>query len=295
MAKGHVEIYDPLDKNTSQTPKTSSESEAMADSVEFKLLMAYAKRRWPDSTVASPQCSDDTDTPRGLSSTEGPSSPDTPANGKDSQNRKKDKKKRRRVKLPKILSCLKPQIKDEEQPEPEEDKPVDIVFRNGPSDEDGTGEENKLDEAASKLTELAMEIPFTSPQVEKDNDTDEVERVIALLLREAGDKLNEEMLSRMDVPTELFGNYSFFERLMRTFLIRVGLLNPQPDALGPQASPKTQIAVTCEVTTRLSNIHTLPMARMYGNGARFLQENYSSWIQSHGGYEEAFYSDDEDD
>lgn len=35
---------------------------------------------------------------------------------------------------------------------------------------DGAGEENKLDEAAGKLTELAMEIPFTSPQVEKDND-----------------------------------------------------------------------------------------------------------------------------
>lgn len=50
------------------------------------------------------------------------------------------------------------------------------------------------------------------------------------------------------MPSELFGNYSFFERLMRTFLIRVGLLNPQPDALGPQASPKTQIAVTCEVS-----------------------------------------------
>lgn len=86
-----------------------------------------------------------------------------------------------------------------------------------------------MDEAASKLTELAMEIPFTSPQVEKDNDigecvcvcvderqphwvcgpltltdrltallysADEVERVIALLLREAGDKLNEEVRSR---------------------------------------------------------------------------------------------------
>lgn len=30
-----------------------------------------------------------------------------------------------------------------------------------------------MDEAASKLTELAMEIPFTSPQVEKDSDMGE--------------------------------------------------------------------------------------------------------------------------
>lgn len=135
MANGHVEIYDPLANNSSQTPKTSSELEAMADSVEFKLLMAYTKRRRPNSTVPSPQSSNETATPGGLSSTEGPSSPDTPANGKELKKRKKDKKKRRGVKLPKILSCLKPQIKDEEQPEPEEDKPVNLVFRSGQLDE----------------------------------------------------------------------------------------------------------------------------------------------------------------
>lgn len=59
------------------------------------------------------------------------------------------------------------------------------------------------------------------------------------------------MLRNVNVSTELFGNYSFFNRLLRTFLIRVGLMNPEPDALGPQASPKTQIAVTCEVRTAL--------------------------------------------
>lgn len=59
------------------------------------------------------------------------------------------------------------------------------------------------------------------------------------------------MLRNVRVSAELFGNYSFFKRLLRTFLIRVGLMNPEPDALGPQASPKTQIAVTCEVRTAL--------------------------------------------
>lgn len=59
------------------------------------------------------------------------------------------------------------------------------------------------------------------------------------------------------MSAELFGNYSFFKRLLRTFLIRVGLVNPEPDALGPQASPKTQIAVTCEVRTALSSFHFL--------------------------------------
>lgn len=96
--------------------------------------------------------------------------------------------------------------------------------------------------------------------------------------------------------------------------------------LEPQFPAHPAVCVPRQVTARLSDIHTLPLRRMYGNGARFLQENYSSWIQRHGGYvrkkkktsclrsskhclrwaafiptcpsfwqEEAFHSDDEDD
>lgn len=137
MANGRVEIYDPITNNASQnsTPKTNMEPEPMMDSVEFKLLMAYTKRRRPDSTVASPQHSDSTGTPGGISSSEGPSSPDTVGNSQNSQTMKKDKKKRKKVKLPKILSCFKPQIKEEEQADPEENKPVDFVFRSGQVDQ----------------------------------------------------------------------------------------------------------------------------------------------------------------
>lgn len=110
---------------------------------------------------------------------------------------------------------------------------------------------------------------------------DEVEKVIGLLLRESGDKLNEEVRNKLldhvgkssfvkvwhlSMPKkckmsfclrqinikklgELFSNYGFFERVINTLLTRMGLISPQPDALGPQSSPKTQIAVTCEVRT----------------------------------------------
>lgn len=111
---------------------------------------------------------------------------------------------------------------------------------------------------------------------------DEVEKVIGLLLRETGDKLNEEVRNKLldhvgkssfvkvwhlSMPKEckmsfclrqinikgelgeLFSNYGFFERVINTLLTRMGLISPQPDALGPQSSPKTQIAVTCEVRT----------------------------------------------
>lgn len=51
----------------------------------------------------------------------------------------------------------------------------------------------------------------------------------------------------LNLAAELFRNYGFFEKVMRTLLRRMGLVNSDPDRLGPQASPKTQIAVTCEV------------------------------------------------
>lgn len=103
-----------------------------------------------------------------------------------------------------------------------------------------------------------------------------MEKVVALLLREAGDKLDQEVgafptlsiksiyqkqdssplvvifycslqTKDLNLAAELFRNYGFFEKVMRTLLRRMGLVNSDPDRLGPQASPKTQIAVTCEV------------------------------------------------
>lgn len=50
-----------------------------------------------------------------------------------------------------------------------------------------------------------------------------------------------------NIAAELFRNYSFFEKVMRSLLRNMGLMSSDPDHLGPQASPKTQIAVTLEV------------------------------------------------
>lgn len=107
---------------------------------------------------------------------------------------------------------------------------------------------------------------------------DDVEKVVALLLREAGDKLDQEVrifpilpikfwwnslihhlwllflfflqIKDVNIAAEVFRNYSFFEKVMETLLRKMGLMS-EPDHLGPQASPKTQIAVTCEVRSGL--------------------------------------------
>ena len=123
------------------------------------------------------------------------------------------------------------------------------------------------------------------------------------------------------IVSELFWNYSFFEKIIKGVLTRMGLMHS--DNLGPQASPKTQIAVTCEVratadlqsscrnpqlgwilflfkclfwfiaehvsvplqaTSRLSALDTQPMNRMLAYGARYLQTYHSSWAKQQGGY-----------
>lgn len=119
MANGHVEIHDPFSTNDSL--KSSSDQDGMDDTVEFRLLMAYAKRRRPASVAASPT-GNGLDPKQHLLSSGGASSPDTPANGTKSPTTKKKKKKKRKssgVKLPKFLSCFKPQMKDDEQLQPQ--------------------------------------------------------------------------------------------------------------------------------------------------------------------------------
>ncbi|CAJ1054558.1 apoptosis facilitator Bcl-2-like protein 14 [Xyrichtys novacula] len=291
MANGHVEIHDPLtnsrDRSSSKDcdPKSTSD---MEDTTEFRLLMAYAQRRRRKDKVLIPkglvlvgQC--------GLADNGLPQEPPKAENEV-----KKGKKRGRRgwKKLPKLLSCIS-HAKPELSPAPQ-GRAADFTCRSGDIKEDEVKEKENLDRAVSRLTEIISDVPFTPPEVETDS-SDDVEKVIGLLLREAGDRLNEQEEELKTAVSRIFWNYDFFERLLSTLLNRMGLLPSNPDSPGPQSSPKTQIAVTCEVTSRLSAADTLPMRRLLGHGARYLQEHYSTWVQQQGGYEEAFYSDNEDD
>lgn len=46
----------------------------------------------------------------------------------------------------------------------------------------------------------------------------------------------------------------------------------------------TAVNVVHQVTSRLSAVDSLPVERLLGFGARFLQEDYSAWAQQQGGY-----------
>lgn len=56
-------------------------------------------------------------------------------------------------------------------------------------------------------------------------------------------------LKNANIAMELFWNYGFFQKLMSGVLTKMGLKSSNPDSPGPKASPKTQMAVMCEVRT----------------------------------------------
>ncbi|XP_044042828.1 apoptosis facilitator Bcl-2-like protein 14 [Siniperca chuatsi] len=309
MANGHGETHGPISNRndlTSSTdcdPKSTSDTDSMGDTVELRLLMAYAKRRLPEKdNELSTQ--DGKFALNGGTDTKEPSPLQTLVKTEKEEEEKKKKKKKKKKKgwrkrLSSVIRCVRPQTVDEEPPQTIESPPdVDNRCFDYISIDEGvveTKEDDKLEEVVSRLTEIANEIPFIPPDIESDAPEDDVEKVIALLLREAGDKLNDKELKDAIRAREIFWNYRFFEKLIKTLLMRMGLMTSDPESLGPHASPKTQIAVTCEVTSRLSSaVDTLPMNRMLDHGARYLQDHFSSWAQNQGGYEEALYSEDED-
>lgn len=118
MANGHVDSLNPFDHDDS-----------MEDSEEFRLLMAYAKRRRPNKDGESPSQNSPT-VQNGGSHPKEPSSPQTPAEatketGKTTTKTKKKKKKGWK----RLFKCIKPQTEDEELP------PVpnqtDVPYRSG--------------------------------------------------------------------------------------------------------------------------------------------------------------------
>lgn len=308
MANGHVEIHDAPSGPAGAPPPGSPDS--MDGSVELRLLMAYATRRRPATRPESPVENGGDTTENG------------DANGSTRTEEKKTSTKKRKKKgwnrLSSIFKCVRPQTEDageslprgrfsQSPPAANQDDVQDrrlkpdrqLPRRRRDQEEDEEDEDvDPLVAVASRLTALADEIPFVPPDIESDapegSGSQEVEVLIGLLLRESGDRYQQE-LRDANVAAELFWNYGFFRALMNGVLTRMGLRSADPDAPGPQASPKTQIAVTCEITSRLSAVDTLPMSRLLHHGARYLQDCYSPWAQQQGGYEEAFREDEEEE
>ncbi|XP_029901540.1 apoptosis facilitator Bcl-2-like protein 14 isoform X2 [Myripristis murdjan] len=257
----------------------ASDPERMNDSVEFRLMMAYAQRRRPGG--------DNSSSTRDTPDENATSLPRTPAETEKEVKREGKKKKKGRS-LKKLFSCVRRQAE-----EPEDVNATGLCFRSASNSGDQEGAE--LTKLANRLIKLADEVPFTPSDIETDSVEDSVEKLVGMLLREQGDRLNQEVLREVPNIGELFRNYSFFEKLISLFLRRMGFKTFEPDGLGPQGSPKTQIALTCEVTSRLSAVNTLPMNRLLGFGANYLHTHYSAWVAQQGGYDAAIEDEEEEE
>ncbi|XP_023824408.1 apoptosis facilitator Bcl-2-like protein 14 [Salvelinus sp. IW2-2015] len=253
--------------------------DGMEDSVEFRLMMVYAQRRRPREVLCPLPQGTDTQ-PGGTQTLEVHA--DT--------FKKKKKKKGMRMRLQSLLSCIRPHRDSTavasgppRTPSPPPTGTQRSSFRSFGNVRD------ELEKVADRLTQIADGVSSSSGDLETDGEEDAIERLVGLLLRGAGDKLNEEVLKDASLSSEFFG-YSLYERTISTFLSRLGLTSDP----STQGSPRAQIALTCEVTSRLSAVDSLPMSRVLGFGAKYLQDHFSSWARQQGGYEEAFVNDEEE-
>ncbi|XP_038156116.1 apoptosis facilitator Bcl-2-like protein 14 [Cyprinodon tularosa] len=314
MEDGQVENHVPkpangMEVNTHMDSKLNSDVENIEDTVEFKLMRAYAQRRRPkkvdphkENGKALTDYSNDADPTPGQT---------TEKTGKE-EGKKKRKKKTIWRHLKPILKCVRPQT-DEMETTPTPATPTSDETQDDPTlrcfpmaftldgDHDSSKDEDELGEVASRVIGLADELELTEPPSELEADCpedalskDDLEKTIGLLLRCKGDDLNKKF-DELHIAADLFLNYNFFSKLLNAFFVRIGFRNSQSDALGPQAGNKTQVAATLEITSRLSSVEGLPRSRLFEHGARYLQEYYSSWAQQQGGYEAIFQDDEEVD
>ncbi|XP_043389982.1 apoptosis facilitator Bcl-2-like protein 14 isoform X1 [Chelonia mydas] len=128
---------------------------------------------------------------------------------------------------------------------------------------------------------------------EKDEEERIIETIVALL-RQSGDKL-EETIKRDSTfyhcVTKML-SYAFFKKLTDQYLEEV------PGDSTKETEGKiqcTKAAFVMEVTTRLTAVDNHPMNMVLGFGVKYLKENFSPWIQNHGGWEHALGLLDEEE
>ncbi|NXF91924.1 B2L14 protein, partial [Eubucco bourcierii] len=117
----------------------------------------------------------------------------------------------------------------------------------------------------------------------KEHDHEKIIQSIVSLLRQKGDEL-EEKIKRDRAFYHCFKDmlsYNFFKRITDLFL--EGVSADSTRATGGQTQ-RLKIAYTMEVATRLTAIDNHPMNLALGFGSKYLREHFKPWIQDQGGW-----------
>ncbi|XP_015353655.1 apoptosis facilitator Bcl-2-like protein 14 isoform X1 [Marmota marmota marmota] len=116
----------------------------------------------------------------------------------------------------------------------------------------------------------------------KQDGEDQIISKIVELLKFSGDQLDRELKKDKTLPSSLHGimTYSVFKTITDQFLGNV-------DTRG-ESEVKAQgfkAALAIDAIGKLTAIDNHPMNRVLGFGTKYLKENFSPWVQQHGGWE----------
>ncbi|NXJ62420.1 B2L14 protein, partial [Rostratula benghalensis] len=147
----------------------------------------------------------------------------------------------------------------------------------------------------SRSQKSPSDVTFRTVNQEPDNNnpTDETEgkehskekiiQTILSLLRQAGDQL-EDKIKTDRVFCQHFKDmlsYTFFKRITDLFLEDVSAASASTTGDQEQC---TKVAFTMEVATRLTAVDNHPMNLVLGFGLKYLREHFKPWIQDQGGW-----------
>ncbi|NXN25034.1 B2L14 protein, partial [Nycticryphes semicollaris] len=118
---------------------------------------------------------------------------------------------------------------------------------------------------------------------EHNKDEEKIIQTIVSLLGQTGDQL-EEKIKKDRVFYQHFKDmlsYSFFKRITDLFLEDVSAVSTSKTGDQVQC---TKVAFTMEVATRLTAVDNHPMNLVLGFGLKYLREHFKAWIQDQGGW-----------
>ncbi|NXS43135.1 B2L14 protein, partial [Balaeniceps rex] len=128
----------------------------------------------------------------------------------------------------------------------------------------------------------------------KEHDEEKMIQTIVSLLRQSGDQL-EEKIKKDRVFYRHFKDmlsYPFFKRITDLFLENVSADSTSEPVGQVQC---TKVAFTMEVVTRLTAVDNHPMNLVLGFGSKYLREHFKPWIQDQGGWEKTLSSLDQEE
>ncbi|XP_071589436.1 apoptosis facilitator Bcl-2-like protein 14 [Heliangelus exortis] len=135
---------------------------------------------------------------------------------------------------------------------------------------------------------------LTDGSEDKEHDENKIIQDIVSLLRQEGDRL-EEKIKKDNVLRQHFKemlSYTFFERVTDLFLEHVTADSKSKPEDQVQC---TKVAFTMEIATRLTAVDNHPMNLVLGFGLKYLREHFKPWIQDQGGWEKALTSLDQEE